>query len=160
MVGEGCGPASGWAQKGGNPNLEKVGSRRVGAPKGGGPEGWGPRRVGGPNPTFLSPFSMALNPETMTFREMRSNAPTPSIDTTVAFSSKIVSACNAWVTASVPALVERANWNGELPPTPLGKTAGRVCGRPADARSLRPRCPGPLRLVCSGRSCDPTEWPS
>ena len=54
MVGEGCGPASRWAPKGGNPNLEKVGSRRMGAPKGGGPEGWGapkgggPRRVGGP----------------------------------------------------------------------------------------------------------------
>ena len=46
----GCGPASGWAPKGGRTNLEKVGSRRMGAPKGGprkvGTQGWRPRRWG------------------------------------------------------------------------------------------------------------------
>ena len=40
IMGEGCGPAFGWAPKGGSPNLERVGSPN---PERWGPEGWGPQ---------------------------------------------------------------------------------------------------------------------
>ena len=85
----------------------------------------------------LSPRSIAINPETIAFREMRSKAPTPSIDTTGASSSRLVSVCNAWVTATVPALVDKANWLGML----LGQCAGN------DAENLRPPMDSPVWLV-------------
>ena len=54
-----------------------------------------------------------LNPN-MEDRDTRSNAPTPSTDTTVASGSTSVMDCNTCATHSVPALVESANWKGAV----------------------------------------------
>ena len=72
------------------------------------------------DPSIMPPRT----PEPLHSEKMRSEAPTPSIDTTVVSSSRLV---NAWVTASVPALVDRTNWNGELQHS-LEKLLGQCTG--------------------------------
>ena len=88
--------------------------------------------------------------------KMRSNAPTPSIDTTVAFSSELVSACTC---GSQPQSLLVQTGTGTLPPTQLGTTAGSM--RATSQRKKSPTTmPRTLPCVCSARSHDPTEWPS
>ena len=67
---------------------------------------------------------------------MRSHAPMPSIDRTVARSSKSVTVWSACAMHSVPDLVVRACWNGTMAcpfPWPI---VGGSCGQPTDERSL------------------------
>eukprot|EP00435_Cladocopium_sp_Y103_P033837 s884_g8.t1 len=55
---------------------------------------------------------MAANPLSMLALEMLSYAPTPSMERTVLVGRSSVKADNEWTTASVPALVDKANWKG------------------------------------------------
>ena len=51
-----------------------------------------------------------IRPRNMDSREMVSYAPMPSTDSTVCVGLACVAAVNAWITASVPARVDSANW--------------------------------------------------
>ena len=61
-----------------------------------------------------SPSSILSNPSIIAFLEIRSYAPTPSMDTTVARLSKSVMVCKMWATHSHPAFVVKAYWKGAV----------------------------------------------
>ena len=61
-----------------------------------------------------SPSLMPIRPESIEFREMKSYAPTPSTDTTVALSSRSVNASRTCDTHSHPALVSCACRKGAV----------------------------------------------
>ena len=74
---------------------------------------------------------------------MWSNAPTPSIETNVLRPSSSVSALTMRETQSVPAFVERANWNGEQ----ASSKSSAYCWASVRATPLRKVSPATIPLT-------------
>ena len=88
-------------------------------------------------------------------RDTRSNAPTPSMDTTVSNGSTFDMDCKTCATHSVPALVESANWKGAV----ATSTAGVICCLMVRATSLLTMSPTTMPLTPSLGFCSAVTRP-
>ena len=95
------------------------------------------------NGNNLSPSSRWTKPAIMAFLEIKSNAPTPSTDRTVARGSRSNNVWSVWETHSHPARVFNAHWKGAM----ARSTAAPICWAIVRATKRRRTSPTTMPLT-------------